>query len=153
MKHEFTFTIEGVQGELRLEAGLFKQHLYQDGRLVSRRRGKYYVTNTSGESEEMKIVYGLDFVHTVWFRGKKYPLEEKLSRQEYILGGLPVLLVFLGGLVGAAVGFMGAIWVYDYFRKEKRLLRQIVAAIVISVICFVVYMGFAFFLGLLLGRY
>lgn len=153
MKNEFNFTIEGVQGELKLEASLFKQKLYQDGREVSRKRGKYYVTNTSGESEEMRIIYGLDFVHTVLFRGQKYLLEEKLSRREYILGGLPVLLVFLGGLVGAAVGFMGAIWVYDYFRKEKRLPRQILAAIGVSAICFVLYMSIAFFLGFLLGRY
>lgn len=153
MKNVINFTIEGVQGELKLESAPFKQKLYQDGRLVSRKRGKYYVTNTAGESEEMKIVFGLDFVHVVWFRGQKYALEEKLSRTEYILGGIPVLLIFLGGLIGAFIGFMGAIWIYDYFRKEKRLPRQIFAAVGVSVICFILYLAIAFFLGFVTGRY
>lgn len=82
MAKELHFTVEGVQGELTLELAPFKQRLYQDGREIKRTgtfNPKYFVTNISGEPEEMKIVFGLDFVHVVEFRGKKIPLEERLS--------------------------------------------------------------------------
>ena len=47
-----------------------------------------------GKKEEIKVVYGFDFVHVAVFRGQKIDLEERLSIREYIVGGLPVLLVF-----------------------------------------------------------
>ena len=74
MVRELNFTLEGVQGDLKLEYGPFKQRLYQDGREIERQgrfNPKYYVTNTNGEKEEIKIVYGFDFVHVAVFRGQK----------------------------------------------------------------------------------
>ena len=53
------------------------------------------------------------------FRGQKIDLEERLSIREYIVGGLPVLLVFLGGLIGALFGIMGATFNYNHMRREK----------------------------------
>ena len=70
MARELNFTLEGVQGDLKLEYGPFKQRLYQDGREIERQgrfNPKYYVTNTNGEKEEIKIVYGFDFVHVAVF--------------------------------------------------------------------------------------
>ena len=121
MARELNFTLEGVQGDLKLEYGPFKQRLYQDGREIERQgrfNPKYYVTNTNGEKEEIKIVYGFDFVHVAVFRGQKIDLEERLSTREYIVGGLPVLLIFLGGLIGAVFGFVGATFNYNYMRHE-----------------------------------
>ena len=51
-------------------------------------------SKTNGEKEEIKVVYGFDFVHVAVFRGQKIDLEERLSIREYIVGGLPVLLLF-----------------------------------------------------------
>lgn len=143
MKKEIDFTIEGVQGDLKLEYGPFKQKLYQNGQLIQRRKGKYPVTTTTGETENIKIVYGLDFVHVACFRDRKYPLQERLSTTEYMLGGLPILLVFVGGMIGAFVGVMGAIWIYDYFRIEKRMSKQVTAAVGVSFLCFLLYLALA----------
>lgn len=143
MKKEIKFTIEGVPGELTLEYGPFKQKLYQNGRLIERKRGKYPVTTDTGDTEEMKIVYGLDFVHVVTFRDQKVPLQERLSTIEYVLGAIPVLLVFVGGMIGAFVGIMGTLWIYDYFRVEKRLQKQIITAVGVSVLCLVLYLAIA----------
>ena len=98
MAKELNFTLEGVQGDLKLKYGPFNQRLYQDGREIKKQgrfNPKYYVINTNGEKEEIKVVYGFDFVHVAVFRGQKIDLEERLSIREYIVGGLPVLLVFL----------------------------------------------------------
>lgn len=143
MKKAINFTIEGVQGELTLEYGPFKQKLYQNGQLIKRRKGKYFVTTVTGEIEEMKIAYGLDFVHVAWFRNQKIPLQERLTTTEYVLGGIPVLLVFFGGIIGAFIGFMGALWIYDYFRIEKRMQKQVMVAVGVSFLCFLLYLAVA----------
>lgn len=155
MAKELNFTVEGVQGELRLEYGTFKQRLYQDGREIPRQgrfNPKYFVTNTSGEQEEMKIVFGFDFVHVVMFRGQKIDLEERLSAREYIVGGLPVLLILLGGLIGALFGFVGATFNYNYMRQEKSFVKQLLVSLGVSVFCYIAYFMFALCIQLLLGQ-
>ena len=138
MARELNFTLEGVQGNLKLEYGPFKQRIYQDGREIKRQgrfNPKYHITNTNGEQEEIKIVYGLDFVHVAVFRGRKIDLEERLSTREYIVGGLPVLLILLGGLIGALFGIIGATFNYNYMRKEKSFVKQLLVSLVVSVAC------------------
>ena len=156
MAKDLIFKVEGIQGELRLEYGPFKQHLYQDGREIVRTGSlfnkKYFVTNTSGEQEEVKIVFGFDFVHVVEFRGQKIALEERLSTLEYVIGGLPVLLIFLGGLLGAVFGFMGATFTYNYMRREKRLPMQLAVSIGVAVVCYIAYFVLAIIFQLLLGK-
>ena len=152
MARELNFTLEGVQGNLKLEYGPFKQRLYQDGREIKRQgrfNPKYHITNTNGEQEEIKIVYGLDFVQVAVFRGRKIDLEERLSTREYIVGGLPVLLILLGGLIGALFGIIGATFNYNYMRKEKSFVKQLLVSLVVSVACYIAYFILAICLQLL----
>ena len=152
MARELNFTLEGVQGNLKLEYGPFKQRLYQDGREIKRQgrfNPKYHITNTNGEQEEIKIVYGLDFVHVAVFRGRKIDLEERLSTREYIVGGLPVLLILLGGLIDALFGIIGATFNYNYMRKEKSFVKQLLVSLVVSVACYIAYFILAICLQLL----
>lgn len=155
MAKEISFTIDGVAGELKLAYAPFKMKLYQDGKEIQRVGNfnpKYFITNTAGEREEIKVLCGADFVHTVVFRGQKTPLEERLSTLEYVIGGLPVLLVFLGGLIGVALGFVGANFTYDYMRKEKRFPMQLLMSFGVSVFCYMAYFFLALALQVLLGR-
>lgn len=155
MAKEKAFTIGGVQGELKLVYGPFKMRLYQDGREIKRQgtfKPKYYVTNTAGEQEEMMLQYGIDFVHVAIFRGQKIALEERLTTAEYIIGGLPVLLIFLGGVIGAVFGVFGATFNYDYMRQEKRMPMQLLVSIGVSVLCYISYFILAIALQLLVGK-
>lgn len=152
MARELNFTLEGVQGNLKLEYGPFKQRLYQDGREIKRQgrfNPKYHITNTNGEQEEIKVVYGLDFVHVAVFRRRKIDLEERLSTREYIVGGLPVLLILLGGLIGALFGIIGATFNYNYMRKEKSFVKQLLVSLAVSVACYIAYFILAICLQLL----
>lgn len=154
MVRELNFTLEDVQGNLKLEYGPFKQRLYQDGREIKRQgrfNPKYHITNTNGEQEEIKIVYGLDFVHVAVFRWRKIDLEERLSTREYIVGGLPVLLILLGGLIGALFGIIGATFNYNYMRKEKSFVKQLLVSLVVSVACYIAYFILAICLQLLVA--
>lgn len=151
MKNKLDFSLEGVTGQLTLEYGPFKQRLYQDGQLLKPSKGKYRVQTTSGETEELKIKFGIDLVHTVTFRGRTISLEKRLSTLEYIIGGIPILLIFTGGLLGVVIGFMGVCWTCNYLRTEKRTGRQIAAALGIGVLCLIVYLAIAVPLQLMAG--
>lgn len=155
MAKELNFTLEGVQGDLKLKYGPFNQRLYQDGREIKKQgrfNPKYYVINTNGEKEEIKVVYGFDFVHVAVFRGQKIDLEERLSIREYIVGGLPVLLVFLGGLIGALFGIMGATFNYNHMRQEKSFMKQLLVSQGVSILCYVAYFIFAIGVQLIVAR-
>ncbi|RHJ90484.1 hypothetical protein [Parabacteroides bouchesdurhonensis] len=143
MKKEIDFTVEGIKGDLKLIYAPFSQKLYQDGQHIKPKKGKYPVITDSGDTEDVKIQYGLDFVHTIQFRGNKLPLEERLSTAEYIIGCLPVLLILLGGLIGALIGFFGAMYNYNYMRQEKRIGMQLLMSVGISVLCTIAYFALA----------
>ena len=83
------------------------------------------------------------------FRGRKIDLEERLSTREYIVGGLPVLLILLGGLIGALFGIIGATFNYNYMRKEKSFVKQLLVSLVVSVACYIAYFILAICLQLL----
>lgn len=55
MAKELNFTLEGVQGDLKLKYGPFNQRLYQDGREIKKQgrfNPKYYVINTNGKKKK-----------------------------------------------------------------------------------------------------
>ncbi|UVV77906.1 hypothetical protein NXW84_11375 [Bacteroides fragilis] len=86
------------------------------------------------------------------FRGQKIDLEERLSIREYIVGGLPVLLVFLGGLIGALFGIMGATFNYNHMRQEKSFMKQLLVSLGVSILCYVAYFIFAIGVQLIVAR-
>ena len=81
MAKELNFTLEGVQGDLKLKYGPFNQRLYQDGREIKKQgrfNPKYYVINTNGEKEEIKVE-GTQAIsrtaHEAWPRLQRYAFE------------------------------------------------------------------------------
>jgi hypothetical protein len=139
-KTKLKFTIEGVQGELKLKYTPFSAKLYQNGRELKRQGilgSKYLVQSEidglESSKEELKLTRGLDFIYVATFRNVKYPLESKFSVLEYILVALPMLLVFVGGAIGGVIGAFGAYTVASFLRNEKRIPLQILLALMIAV--------------------
>jgi len=48
---------------------------------------------------------GYDYVPDVLIDGKEIEIARKLTGWEYVIAGLPLLLILVGGFVGAVVGF------------------------------------------------
>ena len=71
---------------------------------------------------------------------------------EYIIGALPITLIFLGGLLGAVFGILGASVSYGYMRTERNTVLQILISIGIDVIAWVLYFIFAFLVLRATGR-
>lgn len=149
-----TFQLEGVKGTLELRQGIMGQaNLYQDGQLLKRKgffRAKYPVVTDNGQGEMIELKRGLSFAYSVVHRGKEVKLEENLAVHEYILGILPlILLVFLGGVIGAIIGLMGVTFVCNFMRREKRIVFQLLIAACAMLACWAIYFILALMLSML----
>lgn len=153
-KTKIPFQMDGVAGDLLLVYTPFSFKLFQDGVQIKKQgiTGKFSVRTTDGGTDILRLEKGIDFTFKAKFRGIQKPLEEKLTTAEYIVGGLPILLIFVGGLIGAVFGILGASVSYGYMRTEKNLLLQILISLGIGVICWLLYFAVAFFFLVGTGR-
>lgn len=149
---EINFKIKGVRGDLKLTYNAIGQpKLYQNGEQLKRKglfRMKYLVETEKDDiipQDYLEIRRGFSFVFYAIFRGEETPLQEKLSTVEYIIGIVPILLlVFLGGGLGAVIGFIGATANFNFMQTEKRIGLQILFALVVTLVCYLIYFLLAF---------
>lgn len=140
LKKELWFKLEDVDGEFKLVYGPFMQKIYQnDVELKRSGRQGYEVITRDGDVEYFKIVQDFTFSHIVEFRGEKTMLEEKLTALEYIIGGIPLVLVFAGGLIGALFGIIGVTYNYGYMRQHTSLIAKIAVSLVVTLLAFAFY--------------
>ena len=92
----------------------------------------------------------MDWISFTWRYSEEIALDERLTTAEYIIGGLPILLIFLGGAIGGVFGIFGATFNYDYMRKEKRMPMQILVSLGASIVCYLAYFILAVAFQLLL---
>lgn len=71
--------------------------------------------------------------------GKKYPITRKLQWYEYIIGGLPLLLVFIGGLLGGAIGGGCTVVNYMILRGGGSQISKYLKVAGIIVACYCAY--------------
>ena len=151
LKKELYFKLEDVDGEFKLVYGPFVQKIYlNDVELKRSGRQGYEVTTRDGEIEYFKIVQDFTFSHIVEFRGEKTMLEEKLTALEYIIGGIPLVLVFAGGLIGGVFGMIGVTFNYGYMRQHNSLLAKIGVSLLITLVALAFYLLFATFINMLI---
>lgn len=150
-----TFNLEGVKGNITLEQGFLGQpKLYQDGQLLKKQgffKAKYPVVTDNGQGELIELRRGLSFAYSIIHRGKEIKLEESLSPVEYVLGVLPlILLIILGGVLGALIGLVGVTLVINFMRSEKRLYLQAIVAGCTMLACWLLYLLIVFILSSLI---
>ncbi|WP_111310071.1 hypothetical protein [Confluentibacter sediminis] len=59
-----------------------------------------------------------DTVPALEINGVKNQIVAKLQWFQYVLGGLPILLLFVGGAIGGAIGAVAAVTNFNIFRQE-----------------------------------
>lgn len=111
----------------------------------SSEKGKpFLIPNSSGEIIKAFPKQSFpDFVPILEINGTKNQIVEKLKWFQYVLGGLPILLVFVGGAIGGAIGAVGTITNYNVFRQEGIELSKYLKIIGITVVSFVLYFTIA----------
>lgn len=153
-KNKINFTLEGIKGEMKLVYNIIgTPKLYQNGELLKKEgflKMKFLVTTDNGQ-EYIEIKRGLSFTFSAIFRGKETFLEAKLSTIEYIIGAVPLLvLIFTGGFLGALIAIVGVNANFNFMRSEKRLGIQIVFALSVTAICYILYLLLALLLALII---
>lgn len=108
-----------------METNIFtgKSKLTQNGILVNQltEKGRPFLLKTN----EGVIVKAFpkntlpDFALSLGINGTKHRISKKLKWYEYVLGGFPILLLFIGGAIGGGLGAMSTIMNYSIFRDEE----------------------------------
>lgn len=147
LQREIEFTVDGVEGTLKVVTGPFRCRVYQDGRLLEGEKHVYKVRTTDGGTHgQLRILRWFDNTVTAFFRETKKRLDRSLSPREYITGGIPLLLIpavvlcgyngvfgnFFSGMAGSyLVGFLGSlgplialIFNYTFMRIRKDPMQQ-----------------------------
>ena len=84
--------------------------------------------------------------------GKKVSLVEPLKWYQWLWGGLPVILIFIGGMLGAFSGIIGFIINAKIFRSAMSDILKYVVSGVVSVLAVVTYFIAAMFIYFFINR-
>ena len=84
--------------------------------------------------------------------GKKYVLAQPLKWYEMTLAALPIVLVFIGGLLGAIVGVLASAANAALFRSGMNRVAKVLIALLIIVVAVILYLVLATLFQLAIGR-
>ena len=88
-----------------------------------------------------------DMVPTLEINGVKNLIVEKLKWFQYVLGGLPFLLLFIGGAIGGIIGALATITNFNTLRQEGSEASKYMKVIGIIVASYVLYLTLATFIS------
>ncbi|MGV8946461.1 MAG: hypothetical protein ACOH1N_08535 [Lutibacter sp.] len=81
-----------------------------------------------------------DLVPTLEIDGKINLIVEKLKWYEYIVGGLPIILIFAGGLIGGIIGVIASLTNFNIFRQEGNPILKYTKVIGVTGVSYLVYL-------------
>jgi hypothetical protein len=141
MKHQFHLpTFPGSEFELETSIWTGKSKLHKDGLVVeqSKETGKpFLVPAADGGIVKAYPKPSLpDLAPTLEINGVKNRVVEPLQWHQYLVGALPILLLFLGGAIGGGIGAVGTITNYNLFRQEGSMVSKYGKVIGVVCLCY-----------------
>jgi hypothetical protein len=118
------------------------------------KRGEMILQRADGKQVSVswkQQVLGLDVPQLI-VDGKTTNLVEPLKWYQLVWGGLPILLVFVGGAIGAVVGLIGFSINTKIFRTKINGALKYLASGAVSVLSVIAYFIAALILSMLIGR-
>jgi hypothetical protein len=135
---------------------LGRLRLYYRGRQVNRSQeaGKpFLIVLPEGRTARLVVKgNGMDYLPKVEIDGKPYPLGRPLSTLEYLLGGLPLLLMFMGGAIGGLAGGVGAVFNYRLMRTNADTAVKTAGVLGITLASAVVYVVLVLLFQAMVGK-
>lgn len=95
---------------------------------------------------------GFDYIPRVYIDGQRIEIGRKLEWYEQILGGIPLLMVFVGGALGALCGVIGFTANYKILRSDKSAIYKGFAIAGITALSVIAYYGLVVILQLIMNR-
>lgn len=84
-----------------------------------------------------------DFVPTLEINGIKNQIVEKLKWFQYAIGGIPILLLFVGGAIGGAIGALAVMTNFNIFRQDGTEISKYAKVLGVVVGSYILYFLFA----------
>jgi hypothetical protein len=122
-------------------AGFFKgPRLLIDGTEGNGRRQRYTVRDNTGREVAIRLrTNHIDPIPKVEIDSKTIELARRLRWYEYVWMGLPVLLMFEGGALGALVGFPAVFSSARVFRSQRGIAAKYALSALISIAAVLVF--------------
>jgi len=155
MNYNFTLPdFEGAEFEMEISIWTGGVKLSKDGMPLeqSSEDGKPFLI-PDGRGNIIKAYPKRSFPNSVpslEINGVKSQIAPSLKVHEYIIGGLPLLLVFAGGLLGGIIGAVGVITNYNILREEDTILSKYIKVFSITFGCYLGYFLVALLVSLAL---
>jgi hypothetical protein len=133
------------QGITVKTAGFFGgPRLVSNGNPLKGKRGEYILRGTHGGEVTISVKPSfLDPVPKVRIDGEEFQLARPLAWYEYVWMGLPILLIFGGGALGAFIGISAAYTSSHIFRSDRSNVNKYLISGLISVAAVVLFFVFA----------
>jgi hypothetical protein len=111
----------------------------------SNEKGKpFLLTKDNGTIEQLFVKGSFpDFAPFLELNGEKIEIVEKLKWYQYAIGGLPLLLIFVGGLIGGGIGGGLSAYNFSVFRGEDTETMKYIKVIGVTILGFVAYLVFS----------
>lgn len=146
MKNTFEFTLPDFPNDnFEFESNIFsgKSTLKQNGNLIeqSKEKGKPFLIKRAND-EVVKAYPKMNIpdisAQSLTINGKKHIMANPLKWYEYIIGGLPLLVIFGGGAIGGFIGGGATVINYTFFREKTS--NKYFKVIGVNVFCFILYL-------------
>jgi len=134
---------EKLQGQgitVRTAGFLVGSRLLSNGNPVKGKRGEYTLRGTHGGEVTISVKPSfLDPVPRVRIDGEEFQFARPLVWHEYVWMGLPILLIFGGGALGAFIGISAAYASSHIFRSDRSTVNKYLISGLISVAAVVLF--------------
>jgi len=130
-----------------------KPKIYLNDNEIEKRNNRYLI-NTNEEKPiliTLKNNY-LDPIPKVFINDHQIHVAKAIKWYEYIWTGLPILMVFQGGLLGALFGLISLRINLNIFRSDKNTLVKYLLTLVVSVIFVLIFLIIAAVLNTLINK-
>jgi hypothetical protein len=155
---EWRFALPGSStASCRLEKSIWlgQLRLWYQGREIprSKEKGKpFLIPGANGTAVRVIVKGGGLDLPGIEVDGVKVLLGRPLSTLEYVIGGIPLLLVFVGGAIGGASGAVGAMCNYRVLREATSTPMKVLGVVGVSGLSFLTYLVLAGIAQVLLKR-
>lgn len=132
-------------------AGFFRgPRLIVDGKITPRSGAGYWVQQDDGITTLITLKRNIiDPIPQLTVAGRTYELAPPLRWYEFAWMGLPILLIFLGGFLGAVIGIIGTRSSAEIFRANCSRMTKYLLTGLLSTSCFAAYLSIVLLIQIL----
>jgi len=130
--------------EMKVSSFLGNPKLYYNGILIPKRNKTYSISEKLGKPFDIELKNNtLDVIPKVIINKTTIDIVEPLKLYGYIWMALPIILVLVGGALGAIFGIIAYKANISIFRSNKKVVEKYLFTLILNIIVIVTYLVIA----------